>query len=158
MKEHRARAPADVGPRLLQTNTATARGCVSLKTACEKLFPVPRSMFLRFQHLAEPGVRGRRAKQMQAPHVDSAPITRAADAAILQTVTIRSHAAATGADSKEEASLLVNFTKLLMPLDETVATTGRRAGDGCSAKVASHRFTVLRPWSELFVLLRRRLS
>ena len=95
---------------------------------------------------------------MQAPHVDSAPITRAADAATLHVLTICYRAAATGADSKEEASLLVNFTKLLMPLDESLATTGRRASDGCSAKVASHRFTALRPWSELFVLLRRRLS
>ena len=94
---------------------------------------------------------------MQAPHVDSAPSTRAADAATLHVLTICYRAAATGADSKEEASLLVNFTKLLMPLDELLATTGRRAGDGCSAKVASHRFTVVGPWSELFVLLRRRL-
>ena len=77
-------------------------------------------MFLRFQHLAEPGVRGRRAKQMQAPHVDSSPITGAADAATLHVLTIRYRAAATGADSTEEASLLVNFTKLLMPLNESV--------------------------------------
>ena len=55
---------------------------------------------------------------MQAPHVDSATSTGAADATTLQAVTTRSRAAATGADSKEEASLLVNFTKLLMPLDE----------------------------------------
>ena len=57
---------------------------------------------------------------MQAPHVDSATSTGAAVAGSLQTVTIRSRAAATGADSTEEASLLVNFTKLLMPLNESV--------------------------------------
>ena len=149
MKEHRARAPADVAPRLLHSTRHGRAVPRTVKTACEKLFPVSSSMFLRFQHLAEPGVRGRRAKQMQAPHVDSAPITRAADAATLHVLTICYRAAATGADSKEEASLLINFTKLLMPLDESVATTGRRAGDGCSAKVANHRFTVLSPWYEL---------
>ena len=119
-KEHRARAPADDAPRLLQLRKVEALNFSQLKTACEKLFPVPRSMFLRFQHLAEPGERGRRAKQMQAPHVDSAPSTGAADAATLHVLTICYRAAATGADSKEEASLLVNFTKLLMPLDESV--------------------------------------
>ena len=58
---------------------------------------------------------------MQAPHVDSAPITGAADAATLHVLTIRYPAAATGADSKEEASLLLNVTKLLMPLNESVS-------------------------------------
>ena len=119
-----ARAPASqIGDRSAVAHAMTHRTTVGDSS---EHFLHAVQLVLQFAHLAGPGVRGRRAKQMQAPHVDSAPSTGAADAAALHVLTIRSRAAATGADSKEEASLLVNFTKLLMPLDETVAKARAR--------------------------------
>ena len=44
-EEHRARAPADAVPRDLDGKTDGAAPCLTVKTACQKLFPVSRSMF-----------------------------------------------------------------------------------------------------------------
>ena len=47
-KEHGVRAPADAWPRDLASRRAVAVRSATVKTACKKLFPVKRSMFLQF--------------------------------------------------------------------------------------------------------------
>ena len=46
LKEHTASAPAFVGPRHLDSTTDGAAECGTVKTACKKLFPFSRYMFL----------------------------------------------------------------------------------------------------------------
>ena len=66
-----------------------------------------------------------------------------------------------GADSHRfEGLAVLQLRSLTSPLcaSRVSATTGRAADDGCSAKVANHRFTVVGPCYELTTLLRRTLT
>ena len=79
-----------------------------------------------------------------------------ADAGTLHAVTIRSRAAATGADSTGSASLMTE--PITAPHALIEATTCRAASEGCSAKVANYRFTTMPPGYKLTTLLSRTLT
>ena len=60
LKEHRNRAPADVGPRHLASRTTAAVRCATVKTACKKLFSVSRFLFFEHAMLTLPTLCRRR--------------------------------------------------------------------------------------------------
>ena len=120
MKEHRDRAPADVGPRHLNCCTGTAAAGAALKTVCKKLLPVPRSMFLQIAAPAGAGHRHCRAKQDQAVHAVRVPSTGAADAGTLHAVTIRSRTLAEAAISEGSASLMTDHMPACLALTEVL--------------------------------------
>ena len=95
----------DAVPRLLDGDRLTARESVPVETACKKLFSVKSSMYLRFAAPAGAAASGRRAMLTHGVNVVCPHSTMSADAGTLPAVTIRSCAAATGAASKETASL-----------------------------------------------------
>ena len=68
-KVHRARAPAHAVPRDLHGGMLPAALHAPVKTACQKLFSVTSSVFLRFAGPAGAGRRRRRAEQDQWRHV-----------------------------------------------------------------------------------------
>ena len=91
------------------------------------------------------------------------PSTGAADADTLHAVTIRSRTLAAAAISKGSASLMTELMTARLALIEVLdgyrdLSTVRATGDGYSAKVANHRFTVLPPCYELITLLMRTLT
>ena len=100
--------------------TAMTEICAHLKTACQKLFSVWRSMFLRFAAPAGTGRQRRRAMQDHAVAAVQVPNKGTADAGTLHAVTIRSRAAATGADSKDSASLMTEIITAPHALTETL--------------------------------------
>ena len=137
MKEHRARAPADDAPRLLHGEMLQAVLHLPVKTACEKLFSVLRSMFLRFQLLqnlaytaAEPSrckhlmltQRPARALPMLPPCMCSPSTT-----VLLPQARIRRRRPRCWSTSPSSSCRSTSRS----------ATTGRRAGDGCCLFVES---------------------
>ena len=109
MKEHGACAPADVGPRQPHGDMHQAVLHIPVKTACKKLFPVTRSMFLRFAAPAGAGHRRRRAMQDHAVAAVQVSSKGVADAGTLHAVTICSRALGTAAISKGSASLVTEL-------------------------------------------------
>ena len=68
-KEHRDSAPADAWSRDLHGEMQPGALHLPVKTACQKLFSVTSSVFLRFAGPAGAGRRRRRAEQDQRRHV-----------------------------------------------------------------------------------------
>ena len=95
----------DADGRDLRGITASAANCDTVKTACKKLLPLKRERGLRFAAPAGAAASGRRAMLTHGVNVVCPHSTMSADAGTLPAVTIRSCAAATGAASKETASL-----------------------------------------------------
>ena len=67
-KEHRDRALADATARDLNCGAAELLRCTAFQTACEKLVPLKRTVFLHFAAPAEAAASGCRAMLDHAVH------------------------------------------------------------------------------------------
>ena len=99
-----ARAPASQIGRC--SDTAEGIDCVTTSADFSELFHHAVKLFLQFAVSTAAGTRRRRAKLDHAFHVVCPHNAMTTDAGTLHAVTIRSRAAATGADSKGSASLM----------------------------------------------------
>ena len=81
-------------------------------------------------------------------------------AGTLYAVITRSRTLAAAAASKGSASLMTELmtARLALMTSRSLTATGRAAGDGSSAKVANHLFTVLPPCYKLVVFMVRECS
>ena len=120
MKVHPDRALADATSRDLASSTTAAGRRATVKTVCKKLISVRRKMYLHFAAPSGAAASRRRAKLDHAFHVVCPHNAMAADAGTLHAVTIRSHAAATGADSKGSASLMTETMTVPHALTEVL--------------------------------------
>ena len=94
----------DADGRDLHGRTLRIAQSVTVKTACKKLIPLKRERGLRFAAPAGAAASGRRAMLTHGVNVVCPHSTMSADAGTLPAVSIRSCAAATGADSKDSVS------------------------------------------------------
>ena len=93
-------------PCCFQWATATATGCCPLKTACQKLKPFARSVFLEHKILSSCGVRADMMKQ--SIHSSCSPGHALALAGMDRAVTARVSVITAAAASKVSSSFLTH--------------------------------------------------
>ena len=157
-KAPRARAPAHVVPRDLDSNTIPTVRCVTVKTAWQKLFSVTRERDLRFAASA-----GAVAGAAEQSRTNGAMLSESPAWALLMLARCtRSPFAPVRLPQPPIRRTRPRSSPTtcwhLMRKQRRSAATVRAECYGYSTKVDNHRFTAVVPCYELTTLLRRTLT
>ena len=122
-----------------------------MKTACKKLFPVKRSMFLQFADCSAPAPSSSELAP-QVTHDEIIMMRASSGARRLYAISTRPASTAAGAIFKDSLSFSTELSLHRRRSARSSEATGREVSHGSTAKTANDRFTVLRPWYELSTL------